>query len=299
MGVVERCLSALEKLNYPDFEWILVDDRSEDGTSEVLRKWSAQRSGAKYVRVDRADFSPKKHALLAGAAEADGEWLALTDADCAPPPEWLEKLAESIVPGCPVVLGYSPYVAGRGLLNFFIRMETERTALEYLGRSALGWNYMAVGRNMAVRRATLLSDGFAGHRTMLSGSDDLLVRRHRTSVCVAGHVPSLPPPTWRAWWRQKTRHVSASAAYAPGTQTALLLIHLGRFALWYSALGRGEWISLALFWLLQWNTYLVAKKFLSLRPNILELAFFDSLLILYHTTLVPAGRIRRPIWKKN
>jgi cellulose synthase/poly-beta-1,6-N-acetylglucosamine synthase-like glycosyltransferase len=243
-------------------------------------------------------FPPKKTRFWAGARAADGEWLALTDADCAPPFDWLHALARAVCPKKSVVVGYSPYVAGKGLLGFFIRHETEKTALEYLGRTALGWSYMAVGRNMAVRRQTLLEDGFFGHRHRLSGSDDLLVRRHSAAPCVEGHVPTLAPKTFFRWWNQKTRHVSASAGYSLPTQTALFLFHAGRFCLWYSALAFGRWEGLAVLWALQALLYIAAKKFLSLQPNILFLAFFDSLLVIYQTTVVPAGRLRRPIWKK-
>ena len=297
-AVAERCLKALALLRYPDFEFVLVDDRSTDGTTELLKTWTENRANAKYVRLDEAGFSPKKNALLAGAAAADGEWLALTDADCAPPPDWLHALARAVRPGKPVVVGYSPYVAGKGLLGFFIRRETEKTALEYLGRTALGWSYMAVGRNMAVRRQTLLEDGYYGHRHLLSGSDDLLVRRHAAAPCLEGHVPTLAPAAFDHWWNQKTRHVSASEGYSLATQAALFLFHAGRFGLWYAALAAGRWEGLAVLWALQTLLYIVTKKFLSLRPNILFLAFFDSLLIIYQTTVVPAGRLRRPIWKK-
>ncbi len=296
--VVERCLTALAALDYPDFEYVLVDDRSTDGTTERLKAWVQNRSNAKYVRVESVEFSPKKQALLAGARAADGEWLALTDADCAPPPHWLHALARAVRRGKPVVVGYSPYLVKPGLLGFFIRHETEKTALEYLGRAALGWNYMAVGRNMAVKRQTLLDDGFRGHRNRLSGSDDLLVRRHAAAPCVEAQAPTLPPQNLMQWWNQKTRHVSASSGYSLATQTALFVFHAGRFALWFSALAYGRWEGLVVFWTLQTLLYFVAKKFLSLHPNILFLAFFDSLLIIYQMTVVPAGRLRRPIWKK-
>ncbi|MCS7086284.1 MAG: glycosyltransferase [Bacteroidia bacterium] len=299
-AVVERCLDALAALDYPDFEWVLVDDRSCDGTSEILRRWASNRPRAKYVRLDGDDPSPKKRALLAGAAAAEGEWLALTDADCAPPPDWLHALARAIRPHAPLVAGYSPYrIEKRGLLGFFIRMETEKTALEYLGRSALGWHYMAVGRNMAVRRQTLLDDGFQTHRDRLSGSDDLLARRHAVAPCIEAHVPSLPPRSWREWWNQKTRHVSASAHYAPATQAALATFQLGRPVLWAFALTQGRWEGLAVLWILQTTLYILARKSLSLRPNMLQLAIFDGLLTVYHLTVAPTGRFRRPTWKKT
>src|SRR5204863_903204 len=77
-----RALAALgAQEGAPDFEVIVVDDGSRDGTAQL-----AERAGARTVRA--AGDGPAR-ARNAGAAAASGAVLAFTDADCYPTPGWL------------------------------------------------------------------------------------------------------------------------------------------------------------------------------------------------------------------
>ena len=64
-------------------EVIVVDDRSTDGTGEILRRLAAEDSR---VRTERVDVLPegwlgKCHACQRGAGAATGEWILFTYAD--------------------------------------------------------------------------------------------------------------------------------------------------------------------------------------------------------------------------
>ncbi|MCH8147553.1 MAG: glycosyltransferase [Planctomycetes bacterium] len=82
---IETCISTLLEQDYPDFEIIAIDDRSTDGTSEILRGM-AQRAGEKLQVVTvtqlRAGWFGKNNAMRAGVSVASGKWLCFTDADC-------------------------------------------------------------------------------------------------------------------------------------------------------------------------------------------------------------------------
>jgi hypothetical protein len=70
-------------LDYPNFEIVAVDDRSEDDTGAVLAAIAARdpRLQVDSIRALPAGWIGKTHALHHGAAQATGEWILFTDAD--------------------------------------------------------------------------------------------------------------------------------------------------------------------------------------------------------------------------
>jgi Glycosyl transferase family 2/Polysaccharide deacetylase len=73
---IERAVRSLAASNYDDFEVIVVDDGSIDGTAEVV-----ERLGLPGVRVIRQPNSGKPAALNRGLAEARHDVIVMVDAD--------------------------------------------------------------------------------------------------------------------------------------------------------------------------------------------------------------------------
>jgi len=86
------CLDSLSKLNYPDYEVMLVDDGSTDDTAYI----AAQFSQVRYIHQSNHGLS---HARNTGAAAARGEVLAYTDSDCIADVDWLYYLIGTLVNG--------------------------------------------------------------------------------------------------------------------------------------------------------------------------------------------------------
>jgi glycosyltransferase involved in cell wall biosynthesis len=87
-------------LDYPRYEVIAVDDRSEDDTRNILESAAAQHPQLKVVHVDSlpAGWLGKPHALQQAFEHSSGEWLVFTDADVHFAPDLLRRtvaLAES------------------------------------------------------------------------------------------------------------------------------------------------------------------------------------------------------------
>ena len=87
-----RCLDAIEAQDYQDFDLLVVDNGSTDGTYEAMLERRA--SSARPMAVERQLGSlghVRNHALRT----AGGDIVAFTDSDCVPQPGWLRAgLAE-------------------------------------------------------------------------------------------------------------------------------------------------------------------------------------------------------------
>lgn len=90
---LQLTLAALEGQTMPkkDFEVIISDDGSGDGTLERLNEYAAG-TRMNMVVVTGPNGGPAT-ARNRGIAKARGEWVAMTDDDCVPEPEWLVKHA--------------------------------------------------------------------------------------------------------------------------------------------------------------------------------------------------------------
>jgi len=82
---IETCVTTLLDQDYPHFELIAIDDRSQDRTPAILARLQRQfgdRLRVVTVRECLDGWFGKNHAMHVGVAESRGDWLLFTDADC-------------------------------------------------------------------------------------------------------------------------------------------------------------------------------------------------------------------------
>ena len=180
-GELERCLSSLERLDYPEKlrEIIVVDDGSSDESPAV-----ASRFGCRLVATDEPGSGPAAARNL-GVSVARGEILAFIDSDCTASTGWLRELVGSFSdPAMAAVGGLVDGMRDAGLLD---RYEAVMSSLT-LGTRAL--------------------TGAAGDDTFYLPSCNLLVRaeafRSLAGFCPDLHVGEDVDLSWRlrdAGWR--------------------------------------------------------------------------------------------------
>jgi glycosyl transferase family 2 len=86
-------LQTLLALDYPQYEVVAVDDRSEDTTPEILSTAVKKDARLKIVRIDclPTGWLGKPHALQQAYEHSSGEWLVFTDADVHFAPDLLRR----------------------------------------------------------------------------------------------------------------------------------------------------------------------------------------------------------------
>ena len=82
-STIERCLESLQAQDYPNFEILVVDDRSDDATARIVERIAAEDERIQLVQVDELPegWVGKSHALHVCQQHARGEWYLCVDAD--------------------------------------------------------------------------------------------------------------------------------------------------------------------------------------------------------------------------
>lgn len=101
---IRACVEGLLAQDYPNFEVIILDDRSTDATSEILRQLALESASLLANRKQQAallhiisgsdlpaGWAGKPHALYQASAAARGEWLCFVDADTFLSPKTLSS----------------------------------------------------------------------------------------------------------------------------------------------------------------------------------------------------------------
>ncbi len=89
-STVESCLRSMERIRYPKYEVIFVDDGSTDDTQRILRRFP-------HVRNIRQRNMGLSFARNVGMNAARGEIIIYTDSDCEADEDWLYYIALGLV----------------------------------------------------------------------------------------------------------------------------------------------------------------------------------------------------------
>ncbi|HDX8401807.1 undecaprenyl-phosphate 4-deoxy-4-formamido-L-arabinose transferase [Aeromonas dhakensis] len=99
--LLSRVIAACDQLSQ-DYEVILIDDGSHDGSTELISE-AAAREGSKLVGVLLNRNYGQHAAIMAGFETAKGDLVITLDADLQNPPEEIPRLVEAAMQGYDVV----------------------------------------------------------------------------------------------------------------------------------------------------------------------------------------------------
>jgi cellulose synthase/poly-beta-1,6-N-acetylglucosamine synthase-like glycosyltransferase len=173
---IEAAMQSLLALDYPDYELIVVDDRSDDRTGEILDRLVATHPRLKTVHVDQlpSGWLGKNHALWVGTQTARGELLLFTDADIFMEKSLLKRAVSLMLSRQLDHLVVSPRVVMPGTLLSMVGL----TFMMIFAMFSRPWkarepgnNYhIGIGAFNLVKSSAYIATG--GHRTIAMRPDD-------------------------------------------------------------------------------------------------------------------------------
>lgn len=114
---LHRCVDSILAQTFTDFELILVDDGSPDGSGAICDEYAAKDARVRVIHQKNGGVSSARNA---GLDTAKGNWISFVDSDDYVLPQYLEHLYEP---------EFDLIVIGRKVINadtqdiYFIRME--------------------------------------------------------------------------------------------------------------------------------------------------------------------------------
>ena len=226
-------MQALINQDYEALEIILVDDNSSDDTRRTAEKL-CENTGIKCKIISAGEnihgWGPKKNALHGGIEAAEGEIIAVTDADCRPGGEWISGLVEYFEGGAGAVVGFSPLKYGGGICGRLKALEALATGIIAAAFIGAGKPFIATGRNFAYLRSIYKEiGGFGEAGNSPAGDDDLLLQAIAGKAPVAFAfeqrtiIPSFPEAG--GYISRKRRHFHSTRQYRTGFKMLGMLVY--------------------------------------------------------------------------
>lgn len=97
MDEISKIESQMKEESNINFEYIFIDDGSNDATASILRDFSKKKENFNYIILSR-NFG-KESALFAGLKTSKGNFVAVMDVDLQDPPYLLKEMYNSLITG--------------------------------------------------------------------------------------------------------------------------------------------------------------------------------------------------------
>jgi poly-beta-1,6-N-acetyl-D-glucosamine synthase len=227
-------INDLSEQDYPTehFEVLFVDDHSDDGSAEYLKKICRERRNFRLLSLDGKIYG-KKEAISLGSSFARYSWIIQTDADCRIPVEFIRGHASMAASGKPVLIaGPVLTIPVKGLWNKFESIEMMSLTGTGMASFLLGRPVMCSGANLSYSRSfyeAVKADLLAVPSA--SGDDMFLMiqaKRHQKSFAYLASpryiVSAVPTGTIGSFISQRVRWGSKARYYADRDLLSLSLL---------------------------------------------------------------------------
>ena len=161
-----NCLQFLAEQDYPEdrIEYIIIDDRSDDATGEIINTFIESKNNFKLITIEEPPegLTGKQIAMKTGIENSTGEIILSTDADCEVPPGWVSSMVSHFDTQTGMAAGFSapPFEGAFSVVQAMDHLFLISVASGFAG---LGIPQSCIGNNIAfTRRAYEEIGGYDG-----------------------------------------------------------------------------------------------------------------------------------------
>ena len=291
--------------DYPEFEIIVINDASSDGTDDYLEELEKKYGHLKVVtntiqENDRFNKG-KKFGITLAIKSATHDTLLFSDADSYPSSnQWIKKMQASFCSKKQIVLAYSRLEKRKGFLNRLLRYESLYEGLLSFSCTLCGFPLLAQRRNLGYDRALFFSiNGFFSHLNLSRGEAKLFVdeasNSRNTNVCLSpeGMTLSNKQKSYLEWFSDKRSYFHLAKRLRFSSLLLLGINFFSQFSFWllfpvlliYQINPQLVLLAFTLRFCLQYIVYWKMCKFTNEYRLLWFLPFYEISLMLIHFIL--------------
>ena len=291
--------------DYPEFEIIVINDASSDGTDDYLEELEKKYGHLKVVtntvqENDRFNKG-KKFGITLAIKSATHDTLLFSDADSYPSSnQWIKKMQASFCSKKQIVLAYSRLEKRKGFLNRLLRYESLYEGLLSFSCTLCGFPLLAQRRNLGYDRALFFSiNGFFSHLNLSRGEAKLFVdeasNSRNTTVCLSpeGMTLSNKQKSYLEWFSDKRSYFHLAKRLRFSSLLLLGINFFSQFSFWllfpvlliYQINPQLVLLAFTLRFCLQYIVYWKMCKFTNEYRLLWFLPFYEISLMLIHFIL--------------
>ena len=179
---LQELIPVLLSQDYPDYEVVVVDDCSTDGTDWLLAEMKISHGKLKTTRIFRETDFPNALAITIGVRASSKEWLLFVGPLCQiPDNQWLKNYTQRLDPEKEASIGYMHYNNAKGNYKSWLRFENFTSFLVSGAGKAVGVAMPVFEFNLAYRREKFLElRGFAAVLDSPFSENELFVNKIAT-----------------------------------------------------------------------------------------------------------------------